>query len=280
MKHIKNFLYAVAVFAAAGIVLFAATAVAQLVMEAFAKGVGISLEDDWLFSISGGLGTAVTGALFAAYVKKKNYTGCMEVKVPFQMKRCLYYGALAWSICSILFYAITTTLFVYVFSMTDEVNAAAEKGWADIIFLEVFFPVILAPVFEELLFRMGLYGLMRRRFGKKSSVAICTLVFAAIHGYSVQGFCSCLTGGLLFMLIYTSTGNIWYSIIAHMVCNLDASILNIMEDKGVTLFGIPMQYEIDGFNMVHPVLILPAVLFCAVCIVVRVKRDGRQSEQS
>lgn len=276
MKHIKNFLYIFLVFAAVGIVLCISTVIAQFGTEAAANGIGVSLKDEWLFAISGGLGTAITGALCAFYVKKKNYTDCVEVKSPFRIKKCLYYSAIALSVCEVLFYAITTTLFVHVFSMTDEVHIVLEKSWVDIILLDIFFPVLAAPIFEELLFRMGLYSLMRRRFGKKLSVLICTLVFAAMHGYSIQGFCACLTGGLLFMLIYVSTGNIWYSIVTHMVCNLDATILNTLEDKGVTFLGIPMQYEINGFNMVHPVLIILAALFCGICIMKKVKSAEKQ----
>lgn len=270
MKHIKKFWYIIAVFAAVGIVLCISTVIVQLGTEAIANGIGVSLKDEWLFSISGGLGTAITGTLCAFYVKKKNYTDYIEEREPFRIKKCLYYGVLAFSVCSVLFYAITTFLFAYVFSMTDEVHAVVEKSLTDIILMDVFFPVLTAPVFEELLFRMGLYSLLRQRFGKKFSVVVCTLVFAAMHGYSIQGFCACLTGGLLFLLIYVSTGNIRYSIVAHRVCNLGTTILNTLEDNGVTFLGIPIQYEIDGFNMVHPVLIIAATLFCGICIIKKV----------
>lgn len=278
MKHIKNFFYILAVLAVIGVVLFITIIIVQLGTDAIAKGIGISIKDDWLFSISGGLGTAIAGTLCAVYVNRKNYIVGLEVKEPFRMKKGLYYGALAVSVDA-LFYAITTMLFVYVFSMTDEVHVVVEKSWADIILMDVFFPVLVAPIFEEFLFRMGLYHLMRQRFGKKFSILICTLVFAALHGYSMQGFCSCLMAGLLFMLIYVSTGNIWYSIVAHMACNLDATILNALEDKGVTFLGIPIQYEIDGFNMVHPVLIIMAILFCTICIIKRKKCISKNLEK-
>lgn len=275
MKQMKNFLYIFLVLAAVGILLCIATAIVQLGTEAAANCIGISLKDEWLFEISGSLGTAITAALCVVFVKKKNYTDCIEVKEPFQIKKSLYYSALAVSVCEVLFYAVTTVLFVYVFSMTDEVHVAAEKSWGDIILRDVFFPVLAAPVFEELLFRMGLYSLMRQRFGKWFSVVICTIAFAAMHGYSIQGFCGCLIGGLFFMLLYVSTGNIWYSIAAHMACNLDVTISNALEDKGVASLGIPIQYEIEGFNMVHPVLIIVAALFCGICIIKKVKSAER-----
>lgn len=267
MKHFKDLGYIFTVIAIVGGILCISTGIIQLSAEAIANGIGFPLKDDWLFSISGGFGTAVTGILCANYVKKKKYTDSIKAREPFQIKNCLYYGTLAWSICSVLFYAITTILFVYVLSMTDEIYVPAEKSVTDILLLDIFFPILMAPVFEELMFRMGIYNMMRHRFGKMFSIAICTLLFAVIHGYSIQGFCACLTAGLLFQLIYTSTGNIWYSIFAHMVCNMSSNISNALEAKGVLFFGIPIQYEIEGFNMVHPVLIIAAVLFCAVCII-------------
>ena len=97
MKYIKNFLYIFAVVVVVGIVLCISTAIVQLGTEAIVNAVGFSLKEDWLFSISGGLGTAITGTLCAAYVKKKNYTTCVEVKELFHIKKCLYFSALAWS---------------------------------------------------------------------------------------------------------------------------------------------------------------------------------------
>lgn len=267
MKRIKNILYLIGVLFSIGMILFLATAIVQLGTEAAAASLGISLKDDFLFTVSGGVGTAITGTLCAFYVKKKNYTSCLEAREPFRIKKCAYYSAVSFFICSVLFDAVTTLLFVYVFSMTDEIHVAAQKSWTDILLMDVFFPVLIAPVFEELLFRVGLYSLMRQRFGKKFSILFCTILFAAIHGYSAQGFCMCLVGGFLFMILYVRTGNIWYSIAAHMVGNLSATVLNALEDNGITFLGIPIQYEIDGFNMLHPVLIMAAIIFCAICII-------------
>lgn len=271
MKHIKNILYIIGVLLSIGMVLIISTAIVQLGTEAITKSLKISLKDDFLFTISGGLGTAITGTICAAYVKKKNYTSCIEVREPFRIKSCAYYSAVTFFLCSVLFDAITTFLFVNVFSMTDEIHVAAEKSWADILLMDVFFPVLIAPVFEELLFRVGLYSLMRRRIEKKFSILLCTIIFAAIHGYSIKEFCMCFIGGLLCALIYVRTGNIGYSIASHMIYNLSTSILNALEDNGITFLGIPIQYEIDGFNMVHPVLIITAIIFCSICIIKKVK---------
>ena len=83
MKYIKNFLYIFTVVVVVGSVLCISTAIVQLGTEAIVNAIGFSLKEDWLFSISGGLGTAITGTLCAVYLKKKNYTACMEAKEPF-----------------------------------------------------------------------------------------------------------------------------------------------------------------------------------------------------
>lgn len=170
MKRIKDILYLIGVLFSIGMVLFLSTAIVQLGTEALVKSLGLSLKDDFLFTISGGFGTAITGILCAFYVKKKNYTSCLEACEPFQIKKCAYYSAVAFFTCSVLFDAVTTFLFVYVFSMTDEIHVAAQKSWTDILLMDLLFPVLIAPVFEELLFRMGLYSLMRQRFEKKFSI--------------------------------------------------------------------------------------------------------------
>lgn len=269
MKQIKNILYLIGVVAALAVLLVISTVIVLLGMEAVTGGLGVVLKKDLLYGAGGCLGTAVTGAIAAVYVKKKGYTGCVEVREPFRIKTCAYYGALTYSICSVLFFAITTFLFAHVFSMVCEPQVMMEKTRMDILIMDILFPVLIAPVFEELLFRVGLYSLLRRRFQEKSSILLCTVIFAAMHGYSLQGFCMCLTGGLVFLLIYIHTGNIWYSIAAHMICNLDANIMNALEDRGVTFLGIPVQYEVNGFNMVHPLFIIIAVIFCGACIMKR-----------
>lgn len=275
MKLIKHVLYILGVLLSIGIVLIASVLVTQLGIEGIAKIIGTSIKENLLFSISGSMGTVITGSILALYVKKKGYTECIKVKKPFQLKSCVYYSAIALSVCSILFYVITTFVFVNIFSMTGESYVAVEESGLEIIVTDFIFPVLLAPIFEELLFRKGLYSLMRHRFENKVAILLCTLIFAAMHGYSIQGFCMCLIAGLVFMLIYIRTGNIWYSIVAHSISNLGITIMNVLEDKGIAFLGIPIQYEVSGFHTVHPVLAVIAAIFCSICIIKKVRNTEK-----
>lgn len=275
MKQVKKLFYVIGLALVLGVMVLVSGMVLAGVGLAIVKGFGIAINEDMVYHMSGNLGIGVTGILIAIFVKKKNYVQDMQAKKPFQITTAAYYAGWAFSLCSVLFYAVTTFLFAHVFSLTEEANAVVENGGSLTLLGELVLSVFLAPVLEELLFRYGFYNLLRRRLGSKSSVLVCTLVFAVIHGYSLQGFCMCLVAGLVFLLIYIRSGNIWYSIFAHMTCNLAATVMNMLEDKGVTLLGMPIQYEVSGFNTIHPMLIVLTGIYCIVCIVMaKKKKEG------
>ena len=133
MKRFKDILYLIGVLFSIGMVLFLSTAIVQLGTEALVKSMGLSLKDDFLFTISGGFGTVITGILCAFYVKKKNYISCLEAREPFRIKKCAYYSAVAFFTCSVLFDAVTTFLFVYAFSMKDEIHVNYRAAWRQLI---------------------------------------------------------------------------------------------------------------------------------------------------
>ncbi len=269
MKQVKKFLYLVGILVVFGLMILVGTAIIQLGMAVVAQYIGVVVPEAVLYQVSGSCGVAMVASVCALYVKKKQYTQCIEKKEPIRLSTLLYCGALAISICQILVYAVTTLLFSQSFPIVESSQISAEKTYVNVIFA-----IFVAPIFEELLFRMGLYTLLRRKFGEVSSVILCALIFAVMHGYSIQGLFACVAAGLVFTLIYVRTGNIWYSVLAHMVCNLETTILNGLEAKGVVWMGILVQYEINGYNMLHPALIVIAAVFCVVCII-RAKRKKR-----
>lgn len=273
MKHLKNILYLLAVILSFGIALFLPTALVQLGTEVMAHALHFHYNEELLYGISGGIGTIVAGTAFALYARKKHYAPLTETRSPFQLRSALYYCALTVCICSILFDAISTFLFVHVFSMTADFHASAEKSGLYLC-IDLLLSLLIAPVFEELLFRKGLYSLLRQRFSQIVSALLVTILFALLHGYAIQGFCSCLVAGAIFLFLYLHTGHLRYSILAHMACNFAAFLLNTLEHRDVALFGIPVQYEIEGFNMVHPILILVAALFCGFSLINTVRKQS------
>ncbi len=266
MKQVKKFLYLIGFLAVIGLMVLIGTAIAQVAMGVVAQSMGVTLAEATLYEVSGSCGIALTAIVCGLYVKKKQYTQCIERKESVRWSNLLYYGALAICVCQILVYAVTTFAFSQIMPIVESSSISVENTY-----VRTIFAIFIAPIFEELLFRMGVLTLLNRKFSKVSSVILCAVIFAVIHGYSIQGFLACLVAGLVFTLIYVRTGNIWYSIFVHMICNLETTIVNWLEAKNVVWMGMPVQYEINGYNTLHPVLIVIAAVFCVVCIV-RAKR--------
>ena len=83
-----------------------------------------------------------------------------------------------------------------------------------------------APIVEELVFRKFLIDRVHK-YGEGIAIFISGLLFGLFHGNFSQVFFA--TGvGLFFAYIYVRTGNIWYSILLHMVVNLSSSVVSIM----------------------------------------------------
>jgi membrane protease YdiL (CAAX protease family) len=80
--------------------------------------------------------------------------------------------------------------------------------------------VILAPLFEELVFRGLLFAILRRRFRFLPAALISALVFGLAHGYGVVGLISVCWSGVLWAWIYEKTGSLGPGILAHAINNL------------------------------------------------------------
>lgn len=80
--------------------------------------------------------------------------------------------------------------------------------------------VILAPIFEEIVFRGLLFAMFRRRFTFLPAALLSATIFALAHGYSLLGFISVLWSGFLWAWIYDRTGSLIPGMVAHAVNNL------------------------------------------------------------
>lgn len=83
---------------------------------------------------------------------------------------------------------------------------------------------VLAPVYEELLFRAGLYRFCRQRFGRGWALVISGVCFGALHG-NWAGFLPLAMLGMGLALAYEATGSIRVPIIAHGLFNLNTVLI-------------------------------------------------------
>lgn len=85
---------------------------------------------------------------------------------------------------------------------------------------------IMAPIFEEILFRKLLID-RTIKYGAKVSIILSAVIFALFHGNLNQFFYALLMGGFL-AYVYIKTGKIIYTIILHLIVNLMGSVVSIV----------------------------------------------------
>jgi len=79
--------------------------------------------------------------------------------------------------------------------------------------------VILAPFFEEVIFRGLLFPTLHVRFGRRAAILGSALLFAAAHGYGLVAFLTVLWSGILWGWAYSRTGSLLPGMVAHAVNN-------------------------------------------------------------
>ncbi|MBI2814793.1 MAG: CPBP family intramembrane metalloprotease [Opitutae bacterium] len=89
---------------------------------------------------------------------------------------------------------------------------------------------VLAPIYEELLFRAGLYRFCRQRLGRGWALGLSGVSFGALHA-NWAGFLPLAGLGMGLALAYEATGSIRVAIMAHALFNLNTVL--------VLLSGLP-----------------------------------------
>lgn len=99
--------------------------------------------------------------------------------------------------------------------------------------------VILAPIFEEIVFRGILFDNLKRNYSIVTSIIAQALIFGVMHGNAVQAIYAFLTG-IVFVLVNIYSGSILGGIILHM-------IFNLLGASGIQrLFGFTdLMYDIE-----------------------------------
>jgi CAAX protease family protein len=78
---------------------------------------------------------------------------------------------------------------------------------------------ILAPLFEELVFRGVLYSSLRRYWNAPMAMVVSALIFSLAHGYGAFGLITIFWSGLLWAWAYEKTGSILPGMAAHALNN-------------------------------------------------------------
>jgi membrane protease YdiL (CAAX protease family) len=101
----------------------------------------------------------------------------------------------------------------------EQVKAIADVKSIPQFILSIFMIAILPAVFEEVLFRGALQGLLQRWWKNGWwAIIVTSIFFSAIHA-SWYGFIPRIALGMILGTIFYLTQNIWYSILVHLVNN-------------------------------------------------------------
>jgi hypothetical protein len=82
----------------------------------------------------------------------------------------------------------------------------------------------LAPLYEELLFRSGLYRVCRQRMGRNAALLLSGGLFGAAHA-NWASFLPLAVLGMVLALAYEATGDIRVPIVVHGLFNLNTVLL-------------------------------------------------------
>ena len=115
----------------------------------------------------------------------------------------------------------------------DYTNGLGELIGTIPLWLTVLSTVVLAPVFEELIFRKLLIDRLSR-FGGTLAVVFSALMFGAFHGNFYQCFYAAGIG-LVLGYVYLVTGKLRYTILLHALFNLYGGVLGTLVTNGVDL---------------------------------------------
>lgn len=98
----------------------------------------------------------------------------------------------------------------------DEIMAF---GPLPLAFVDTLDAVVGAPIVEEIIFRGLLFGALVRSMGFTAAAIISSVVFAAVHGYGLEGTIAVTVTGSLLCWVYWRTGRLWTAMLAHGVHN-------------------------------------------------------------
>lgn len=81
---------------------------------------------------------------------------------------------------------------------------------------------IFAPIFEEIIFRFGIYKKINKKLNIILSMIITSVIFAIIHFYNIDGSIILIGISLVWNYSFYKTDNLFYPILLHFFHNIYA----------------------------------------------------------
>ena len=137
--------------------------------------------------------------------------------------------------------------------------------------------VLLAPIFEEMVFRARLYNILSRNTSPFISASLSAIAFGVVHLQPIV-IIEALFMGVIFSYFYLSQRSIFTPIMLHIFNNSIAYALIVLSYRGETLHDI-----VGGGDMTVVVYVVSAIIaICGAVVIARFfkaeKRRGRGVE--
>jgi membrane protease YdiL (CAAX protease family) len=129
--------------------------------------------------------------------------------------------------------------------------------------------VIVAPIFEEIIFRGKLYNILRVSSSPIVAVLLSSTIFGIIHFEPVV-FISGILSGLLFSYAYIRTRSIYSPILLHMCNNALAYALTILSYSERSLLDL---VESDAYNFIIYYVSSIILVVSMIAMVIRIARS-------
>ena len=133
--------------------------------------------------------------------------------------------------------------------------------WFNIIIIS-----IIAPIFEEILFRKFLID-RTIKYGARISIILSAVIFALFHGNLNQFFYALLIGGF-FAYVYIKTGKIIYSIILHLFVNLMGSVVSLFVSNAI----MNLENSLNTFDIIFLLVYISILLILIVIGIIGLSR--------
>lgn len=154
----------------------------------------------------------------------------------------------------VVYYSLSQKIDVLQKSIEKSVAASPDIGNVSQMLIALFAVVIIAPLFEELLFRGIVMGELMKIMRPWAAIILQAIIFGVAHGVLFQSIFACMIG-IILGIVYYHTQNIKTAAICHCVFNF--STILMQEDlsvKGIVIFlaaglllsSLSLYYIIDN----------------------------------
>ena len=193
-----------------------------LVLGFLINALGLEEHSVELLMSFGSLATILAAIYVIKMIKKENN---IAFKSRLSLKNINYKFLLGSSLLTISLTVILDFVMIGLLKMEPQ---KAEPITASIYgVLMVIAIIIIAPIFEEIIFRFGVLEKLETKFNKISALIITSLVFTVVHFYGLTGFLQVFILAMVMGYFYSHTKNLVYVIFIHFVNNLFSTMQNI-----------------------------------------------------